>query len=220
MNPYYQRDGVTIYHGDCLEIMPQLEQKFDLILTDPPWPNLTAGMNTTDPFKLMVRFYGIISKTQNSEKMILIFGCDSDPRIISDVPKQFNFFNTCWIRRVPPFFKGPKFIGADVAYIFGNFKSPTGLGKKVYNQEMDMVSCGERICSHPAPRNQKCINKMLSIYSQHKETIFDPFLGSGTTLVAAAELGREAVGIEIEEKYCEIAVKRIEKVLNQTRLDL
>jgi len=220
MKPYYQRDGITIYHGDCLEIMPQLEQKFDLIFTDPPWPNVTAGMNTNEPYKLMEYFFKILSKIEISRKMILFFGCDSDPRIISTVPKQFTFFNTCLIERIPPFFKGSKFIGADIAYVFGDFKSPTGIGKKVYNQMIGMVSGGQRINDHPAPRNQKTMDKMISIYSHLEEIILDPFLGSGTTLTACAKLNRKGVGIEIEEKYCEIAVMEIEKVLNQTRLDL
>jgi site-specific DNA-methyltransferase (adenine-specific) len=72
-----------------------------------------------------------------------------------------------------------------------------------------MVSCGERENDHPAPRNQKTIKDILSVYSRPGETILDPFLGSGTTTNAARMLGRKCIGIEIEEKYCEIAVKRL-----------
>lgn len=62
---------------------------------------------------------------------------------------------------------------------------------------------------HPNEKPIDLIIKLLEPYDFLKQTILDPFMGSGTTLVAAKQLGRKAIGIEIEEKYCEIAVKRL-----------
>jgi DNA modification methylase len=205
MKPYYQDKWVTIYCGDCREILPELEV-VDLVMTDPPWVNLTKGMKTDNPIQLFKDMCDICFPDKSSRALIIL-GCDTDPRMLS--PIKLQFWNTCWIKRTPVSFKGSKFIGADIAYVYGDFRSPNGRGTKVYNQEFNMVSCGERENDHPAPRNQKTIKDILSVYSRPGETILDPFLGSGTTTNAARMLGRKCIGIEIEEKYCEIAVKRL-----------
>ena len=62
---------------------------------------------------------------------------------------------------------------------------------------------------HPGPRSLKAARWLLSWWSDEGETILDPFMGSGTTLRAAKDLGRKAIGIEIEERYCELAAKRM-----------
>jgi site-specific DNA-methyltransferase (adenine-specific) len=62
---------------------------------------------------------------------------------------------------------------------------------------------------HPCPKPLGWINWAVSLGSLEGETVLDPFMGSGTTLRAAKDLGRKAIGIEIEEKYCEIAVRRL-----------
>ena len=205
MKPYYEKDGITIYFGDCRDILPKLEA-VDLVMTDPPWVNLTDGMNTNEPYQLFAEMSELCFPSKSS-RAVIILGCDTDPRMVS--PIRLPFFDLCWIKRVPVSFKGPKFIGADVAYIFGDFKSPTGRGGKVYSQEFNMVSKGKRDNSHPAPRDQKVINDLVSVYSREGEIILDPFLGSGTTTKAAKDLNRRAIGIEIKEEYCEMAVKRL-----------
>ena len=67
----------------------------------------------------------------------------------------------------------------------------------------------KRDLDHPARFPVKFAGNLIRSYSDWNQCILDPFLGSGTTLVAAKQLGRRAIGIEIEEKYCEIAVKRL-----------
>ena len=62
---------------------------------------------------------------------------------------------------------------------------------------------------HPCPRPLDQMKFIVTALTEENDTILDPFMGSGTTLVAAKNLGRKAIGIEIEEKYCEIAVKRL-----------
>ena len=62
---------------------------------------------------------------------------------------------------------------------------------------------------HPTTKPLKLMTDLVDLFSNESETILDPFMGSGTTLRAAKDLGRKAIGIEIEEKYCEIAAKRM-----------
>lgn len=206
MKPYYEKDGITIYNADCRDVYPSL--KVDLVFTDPPWLNLTDGMNTIEPLGLFHEFSaGCFPLVAN--RAVIMLGCDTDPRMLTAI--DLPYFNTIWVKRSPPFFKGPKFIGADVAYAFGIFPSPNGRGTRVYNQEFNMVSSGHRVDNHPCPRNQKTIKDILSVYSHVGETILDPFLGSGTTTKAAKDLGRKCIGIEISEMYCEIAVRKLEQ---------
>ena len=69
-------------------------------------------------------------------------------------------------------------------------------------------TCSEYV-GHPTQKPLKIIRRIIENSSLENYSILDPFIGSGTTLVAAKELGRKAIGIEIEEKYCEIAAKRL-----------
>jgi len=79
----------------------------------------------------------------------------------------------------------------------------------------------ERIRYHPTQKPVKLLIKLIKLYSNQKETILDPYLGSGTTAVACERLGIKWIGIEIMKKYCDIAVKRIErqtKIKRQKRI--
>ena len=62
---------------------------------------------------------------------------------------------------------------------------------------------------HPTPKPELLMADLVMQFTDAGDTILDPFMGSGTTLVAAKRLGRKAIGIELEEKYCEIAAKRL-----------
>lgn len=73
---------------------------------------------------------------------------------------------------------------------------------------MDTDSTGKQ-ADHPCPRKITHAAFLVKWWSEPEDTVLDPFAGSGTTLVAAKQLGRKAIGIEINERYCEIAAKRL-----------
>ena len=214
IKPYYQDEWVTIYHGDCREILPELEVKFSGIITDPPWPGTEKKSNPDLDYDIYEVFTGAAQYFQKlSDRLIVILGCDSDPRFLTTVPKGYPYLLTCWLRRIPPTYKGHILYGADVAYIFGTprareYAGPTGTG--ILQSETYSVSLRKRdkINTHPTFRPLRTMKWLVSHYTQEGEIILDPFSGSGTTLLAAKETGRKAVGIELVEKYCEIAVKR------------
>lgn len=85
------------------------------------------------------------------------------------------------------------------AYFEGNAK----LKKKVFSHPMVTDKC------HPTVKPLPLLNKYIQIGTKPNDIVLDPFMGSGTTLRAAKDLGRKAVGIELEEKYCEIAANRL-----------
>jgi len=217
VKPYYQDERTMLYCGDCREILPSLEieQPISAIITDPPWPGSEKKSNPDRSYDIYHVFNEAAQSFQRlSDRLIIILGCDTDPRFLITVPKGYPFLLVCWLRRIPPTYKGKILYGADVAYIFGSprareYAGPTGTG--ILQSETYSVSLGKRdkIQTHPTFRPLRTMKWLVSHYTQEEETILDPFSGSGTTLLAAKDTGRKAIGIELEEKYCEITVNRL-----------
>jgi site-specific DNA-methyltransferase (adenine-specific) len=78
-----------------------------------------------------------------------------------------------------------------------------------------MHPCGNKETDHPNEKPLSVLSKLVRLGTIEGELIVDPFLGSGTTLVAAKNLGRKAIGIDIEERYCEIAANRLRQSVFQ-----
>lgn len=204
--PYYQDESCTIYHGDCRAILPHLPQ-MDLLLTDPPY-----GMNwNTD----CTRFSGGHNPAHRGvgATRAPVVGDDEpfDPSLFMQYPKVVMWGFNHFASKVP--------IGSTLVWIkrfdaaFGSFLSDAELawmkgGHGVYCYR-DLSMNAEALtrahpCQKPIGLMQWCIER-----AGISDTILDPFMGSGTTLVAAKNLGRKAIGIEIELKYAEIAVRRL-----------
>jgi site-specific DNA-methyltransferase (adenine-specific) len=95
------------------------------------------------------------------------------------------------------------------AFIFYYGKDPYNIGKGMIPNSCAGLCDSVDNIDHPCPKPLLFTSWLVKRASKDGETILDPFMGSGTTLVAAKNLGRKAIGIEIEEKYCEIAAKRL-----------
>ena len=87
----------------------------------------------------------------------------------------------------------------------------------VYECSTSSKQCAQRV--HPVEKRVDTIIKLLKGLSNENDVILDPFLGSGTTMVAAERLGRNSIGIEISKEYCEIAYKRLLNEVRQAKLD-
>lgn len=199
LKPYYDHAGITIYHGDCREILPTLP-KVDLVLTDPP--------------------YGIDFKQRTTGLKITGDDCEFDPNFLWDTANKFfiwgaNHFHHSlprkgqfhvWLKRAVE-------IAAPKSYSdceFGWFSESTS--SKVFRLISDgCIREGEGhgiVRLHPSQKPIELLRWCIAMCDE-PQSILDPFMGSGTTLRAAKDLGRKAIGIEIEEKYCEIAAKRL-----------
>jgi DNA modification methylase len=211
MIPYYQDDAVTIYHGDCREILPTL-QKVDLVVTDPPYgigadKNLRANKQhgkACAPSK----DYGIgkwDNKTPDKEIFLNIIALSKFQIIWGG-----NYFSLspspCWL--VWDKDNGDNNY-ADCELAWTNLEAAV---RKFRYRWMGMLQeqAGEKkeIREHPTQKPVPVMKWAITLAPESK-TILDPFMGSGTTLRAAKDLGRKAIGIELEEKYCEIAAKRM-----------
>jgi DNA modification methylase len=209
--PYYNEDGIIIYHGDCRNILPLLEP-VDLVLTDPPYGENTHKnhlSNVADRKPL-----GFLSITKDELKTMatswckisrgwVIFTCDW--HYIEELPNLIRF--GIWIKPNG----APQFTGDRP----GTGWEPVAIlhrpGKKSWNGGGNHAVWNFPTNSglHPTQKPIRLFEKWITQFSSPNNTILDPFMGSGTTLVAAKQLGRKAIGIEIEEKYCQIAVDRL-----------
>ena len=129
MKPYYEHAGITIYHGDCREVLPQLEQPLACIV-DPVWPN-SVFPGVDDPQALFAEAAALLTV----ERLVVHLGCTSDPRFLAAVPERYPFFRVCWLRYARLSYRGRILLGSDVAYVYG--KPPASrLGLHVLSGEV------------------------------------------------------------------------------------
>jgi site-specific DNA-methyltransferase (adenine-specific) len=207
MKPYYEHAGITIYHGDCRQVLPALEA--EAIITDPVWPNCPKGLlqGSENPDSLL--FDMCVFLPLMVRRLTIIMRSDSDPRILLAVPERFPFPQVGWLQYVMPHYIGRVLGGNECVYVFGE-PVRSALGRRVIPGNGPRVQPQDRPPNgHPCSRALKHMNWVVNWFSDAEETVMDPFCGAGTILVAAKNLGRRAIGIEIEEKYCEIAAKRL-----------
>jgi site-specific DNA-methyltransferase (adenine-specific) len=221
MKPYYEQDGITIYNADARDVMPSLSA--EAVITDPVWPN-SIFPNVSDPRELLAQTLTAASVS----RIVVHLGIDSDPRFLSAVPERWKFIRLCDLDYAMPNPKGRILYGGDVAYVFGALPAlPPGKmlipGRVVSGRVDRNASRGSwsgkdkrytrskaecyRVLEHPAPRRLQHVQWLVKWFAG--ESVIDPFCGTGTTLVASKRIGVQAIGIEIEERYCEIAAKRL-----------
>ena len=209
IEPYYQKGSIVIYNNDCLEVMKQFKDKtFNLILTDPPKRHkqamgrgggVTKHINYT-PFK----WDNQIPPREYFNEMFRV----SEDQIIfgGNYFVEYLRNSSCWLVWDKD---NGKTSFADCELCWTSFKGAIRKFKWRWNGMLqeDMKHKEKRY--HPT---QKPVGLLLQILERYPaKTILDPFMGSGSTLIAARKLGIDAIGIEMNKEYCDIAVKRLEK---------
>ena len=218
IRPYYEQDGITIYCGDARKLLGEMEQQPPVCITDPVWPN-SVFPKVADPAGLFRDVAAQLTVT----RLVVHLGCTSDPRFLAGVPERLPFVRVCWLRYARPSYRGRILIGSDVAYVYGDVPSSKP-GRRVLsgecvarnnNTKLQHTGRGEgtsdgvdyETLPHPSPRRYEHVAWLAHIYGDGG--VIDPFAGSGTTLAACHSLGIPAVGIEMEESFCEIAARRL-----------
>lgn len=206
--PYFQDDSVTIYHADCRDILPLLP-KVDLVLTDPPYGIAYSSKDMSYPgAQFMESIRG--DETQDMVTWLLSLVDDSQTFVIwgaNNFPRLLPFAGVwlCWDKRVID----------EADAVFGWPFELAWVNKRHGKAHLYRIQHGGAINAdgnntpryHPTQKPVHLFKRIIQDFNG--QTILDPFMGSGTTLRAAKDLGHKAIGIEIEEKYCEIAAKRM-----------
>ena len=195
MKPYYQDSAVTIYHGDCREVVPTLG-RFDLLLTDPPYGIGDRMQGGTWGAKAKYADFREWDVAPEQAVFLEIVGKAGKAIVWGG-----NYFqlppSRCWLvwdkqNAVPTM--------ADCEMAWSNLDRPA---KRL------SLPVGVHHFGHPTEKPETLFAWCIQQAGEGVETILDPFAGSGTTGRAAKDLGRKAVLIEREEKYCEIAARRM-----------
>ena len=207
MTPYYDHAGVTIYHGDAREIVPQLDE-YTVVVTDPPWKTkkLVKIAGSDRPEALLGEVSALWGK---AARAVVVLGDTSDQRIISAVRGPGEYLRCGVIERVPPSYRGSVLSLGWIFHVFGaGFLS--GNGHRVLSGHGRAASRADDRFDHlhPASMSIEAAKWLIAYYTRPADCVLDPFMGTGAIVVAAKYGGREAIGIEICEAYCEIAARR------------
>lgn len=199
--PYYQDDAVTLYHGDCRELVPLLG-RFDLLLTDPPYGIGRDGMKPSTSKHGGRKAYDYLGWDESAPERKLfasLFAASNDQIIwganyfTQSLPASMGWL--VWD-------KGQDICSSDCELAFTS--RDAALRRLVLNR----VALMKDGAQHPTQKPLELMTWCLSFFPD-AVTVLDPFAGSGTTGRACKDLGRKCTMIEREEKYCEIAARRM-----------
>ena len=184
-----------LHHGYCLEIMRGID-RVDAVITDPPYPDYYVEEYQYNPKPILY--------LDNFDCKQLVFWTAKEPFIL-----DYSAIHI-WDKKVGA--------GSQYEKIFernGN-KEYRVYSHYFVNSTVAAKMTGDVYNEHPSQKPIRLLTELIDKYTEEGDTILDPFMGSGTTGVACAQLGRKFIGIEIDKDYFEIAKKRIELAYSQT----
>ena len=198
--PYYDEGGITIYCGDCREVLPLV--KADVVVTDPPYGIDYDGGATQRGSSNLGRIAGDDRPFDPSPFLgfadVLCWGAN---HYAQDLPRSGQFYVWDKVTR-----NGLKVRIAECEFAWHLRGTKPRVFRHLWSGAFRASESGLPSL-HPTQKPVAVMAWCLGLVTPG--VILDPFMGSGTTLVAAKQLGRRAIGIEIEERYCEIAVNRL-----------
>lgn len=228
MKPYYEQDGVTIYHGDCREILPTLDISVDAIITDPPffmpathYQSRVEWQRSWSDTSVLAAFWATvldaaIPRLRRTGHFLSFCNADSYPVFYPEMYRRFDFLKSLvWdkghvgLGRV---WRNQHELVIAARWSDAVFREDGRLRADVLR--FTATPSADR--THPVEKPRALLDALIEPTVCNGGVVLDPFMGSGTTLEAAQHLGLRAYGIEGEERYCEIAAQR----LSQTVLNL
>jgi site-specific DNA-methyltransferase (adenine-specific) len=222
LTPYYEHSGITIYHGDCRDVLGSVGP-VDHVMTDPPYSDNTHDGARTNNVKSPVKLVDFASIQAAEIASVLemvqlrrwaVMTCDWQHvlPLKQQPPAGLRFVRAgVWVKPngTPQFTGDRPAQGWEAVAIFhadasgrirwnGGGLPATWIHNKVSGY-------------HPTGKPEALLLDWVTMFTDPGEVVLDPYMGSGTTLVAAKRLGRKAIGIEREERYCEAAARRLQQ---------
>jgi site-specific DNA-methyltransferase (adenine-specific) len=216
MTPYYEQDGVSIYHGDCREVLPRLEPAA-LLIADIPYGEVnrdSQGLRSFDKGDADVTTFPVSEAVplfaKASTGSVYVW-CGTEQ--VSDLRRGFVSLGMTtrlcvWEKSDPSPVNGEHlWLSAVEACVFARH------GKAAFNEHCKAPvfrgPVDREVLSHPTPKPLWLMTRLILASSNCGDVVVDPCCGSGTTLRAAKDMGRRAIGIDVREDYCEIAANRL-----------
>lgn len=251
MKPYYhdERAGITIYHGDCLEVMAALPAaSFDAVICDPPYGTTASSWDSPVEFGAM---WKELKRLTRPRAPIVLFG--SQPftsALVMSNPQMFRY-EWVWDKKNPtgfldanrkpmkrhenilvfadsravyyPIMRAGQFRhkgSARKSEVYGRYERTQGTYNDQYfpTSIIEIHNADQNSKEHPNQKPLALMEYLVKTYTNEGGRVLDFTCGSGTTLRAAKNLGRRAIGIEIEERYCEIAAQRLSQEVMELAL--
>ena len=229
MTPYYERDEIAIYHGDCIDVLPALGLRFDHAITDPPYEEEAHTKQRRVRRGKVARtealpFDAIDAETRDGAGRLLggmvarwcLVFCQVEASQLWRAALEAGglaYRRTCiWVKPDGM----PQYTGDRPGMGYETILAMHAPGRSRWNGGgrhgvfiHNRGETGGEPAPHPTTKPSRLMSDLVALFTDPGELIVDPFMGSGSTLRAAKDLGRRAIGIEIEERYCEIAAKRM-----------
>ena len=233
LTPYYQDEAVVIYHADCRDVLPLLEPgSVDLVLTDPPYSSGTRRDADRQVRGAMLREFAdedwfthdtmtswgyswfirsvmtdLRSRLAPGAHVYVFSDWRQTPNVYGMLEATGYRVNNCLVWAKKHFGMGGWWRNQHENIVFASHGKPADMLDKGRGTVLTVPGMSPESRVHPTEKPLELLVRILTAVPG--SLILDPFMGSGTTLRAAKDLGRKAIGIEIEERYCEIAAKRM-----------
>lgn len=209
MKPYYQHGGITIYCGDCREVLPLVE--FDACVTDPPYGIGFPYLSYDDTREALAKLIAETMPLLSGKRAFILcgptqIGLYPQPEWVSCVTWNTtgSFGKFGYSQWMPVLCYGQDLAG------FGNINGMMkGDTLRINGSATVGVHRDGNELQHTCPKPLKVMRLVVQRFTPERSVIVDPFMGIGTTLAVSKDLNRKAIGIELEEKYCEIAARRL-----------
>ena len=221
MTPYYEDDAVTLYHGDCRDVLPSLHRStVDVVLTDPPFFMPAVHYAGRERYQrawadtsILATFWAVVLDLSTpllkaTGHLITFCNGDSYPVFYPEMYRRFDHL-ACLVWDKGSIGMGRVWRRQHELLIAARWDTSTfsengGARSDVLTVKVTPSSVRE----HPVEKPDSLLRSLIEPTTTHGNVVLDPFAGSGSTLYGAKQMGRRAIGIEAEERYCEIAANR------------